>query len=142
MGRKRLITDSFQVVKKRKRDSKAKSPPREIVTVQAEPVLQDAIQPDQLETLKQFDLSWEYGPCTGITRLQRWERAKLLGLSPPAMVQELLLKYREDSVIMHRNIKALERVSIPLKTYSLLSTTHMLYSLVAKSPSSRPESAE
>ncbi|XP_066489190.1 DNA polymerase delta subunit 4-like [Tiliqua scincoides] len=105
MGRKRLITDSFQVVKKRKRDSKevkeAQSPPHETVTVQEESVLQDAIQPDQLETLKQFDLSWEYGPCTGITRLQRWERAESLGLSPPATVRELLLKHREDSIIMH-----------------------------------------
>lgn len=105
MGRKRLITDSFQVVKKRKRESKevkgTQSPSHETVTIQAESVLQDVIQPDQLETLKQFDLTWEYGPCTGITRLQRWERAKSLGLSPPAMVQELLLKHRDNSIIMH-----------------------------------------
>ncbi|XP_061465527.1 DNA polymerase delta subunit 4 [Rhineura floridana] len=104
MGRKRLITDSFQVVKKRKRDKEAKkaqSPLHETVTVQTESLLQDAAQPDQLEMLKQFDLSWQYGPCTGITRLQRWERAELLGLNPPAMVQELLQKHRDNPLVMY-----------------------------------------
>lgn len=27
--------------------------------------------------------SYEYGPCIGVTRLERWERAVALGLSPP-----------------------------------------------------------
>ncbi|XP_033014918.1 DNA polymerase delta subunit 4 isoform X2 [Lacerta agilis] len=102
MGRKRLITDSFQVVKKRKRDSKetkkAQSPLHDTVIVQA---VQDAAHPDQLETLKQFDLSWQYGPCTGITRLQRWERAELLGLHPPAMVRELLEKHNKDPLVTY-----------------------------------------
>ncbi|XP_034981516.2 DNA polymerase delta subunit 4 [Zootoca vivipara] len=102
MGRKWLITDSFQVVKKRKRDSKetkkAQSLLHDTVTVQA---VQDAAHPDQLETLKQFDLSWQYGPCTGITRLQRWERAQLLGLNPPAMVRELLEKHNKDPLVTY-----------------------------------------
>uniref|UniRef100_A0A674JQS2 DNA polymerase delta 4, accessory subunit n=1 Tax=Terrapene triunguis TaxID=2587831 RepID=A0A674JQS2_9SAUR len=55
----------------------------------------------QLEMLKQFDLSWEYGPCTGITRLQRWERAKSLGLSPPLTVRETLLEHEGDPSFMH-----------------------------------------
>ncbi|XP_053142954.1 DNA polymerase delta subunit 4 [Hemicordylus capensis] len=105
MGRrKRLITDSFQVVKKKRDCKKSKvvqSPPHDTVTVQPESIQQDAIQPEQLETLKQFDLSWEYGPCTGITRLQRWERANLLGLNPPASVQALLLKYNELPIITY-----------------------------------------
>ncbi|XP_060117883.1 DNA polymerase delta subunit 4 isoform X2 [Heteronotia binoei] len=102
MDRKRLITDSFQVVKKKKRGSKevkAQSPLCE--RVQTEALLQDAVQPDQVELLKQFDLSWEFGPCTGITRLQRWERAELLGLSPPTTVRELLLKYKGNPTVMH-----------------------------------------
>ncbi len=33
-----------------------------------------------------FDLSYEYGPCVGVTRLERWERALALGLNPPAEV--------------------------------------------------------
>ncbi|XP_054827887.1 DNA polymerase delta subunit 4 [Eublepharis macularius] len=103
MGRKHLITDSFQVVKKRRRNSKevkkAQSSP--CGTVQAEALLLDAVQPDQVEMLKQFDLSWEFGPCTGITRLQRWERAELLGLNPPVAVRELLLKFKGNPSIMH-----------------------------------------
>ncbi|XP_042325658.1 DNA polymerase delta subunit 4 isoform X2 [Sceloporus undulatus] len=70
-------------------------------TVQAESPLQDTAQPDQVELLKQFDLSWQYGPCTGITRLQRWERAELLGLSPPATVKELLLKHNQDPLVIY-----------------------------------------
>ncbi|XP_044294105.1 DNA polymerase delta subunit 4 isoform X2 [Varanus komodoensis] len=105
MGRRRLITDSFQVVKKRKRGNKkvqeGQSPPLDKVIVQAECLPQDAAQPEELELLKQFDLSWKYGPCTGITRLQRWERADSLGLGPPAAVQELLLKYNRDPVVTH-----------------------------------------
>uniref|UniRef100_A0A6J0ULX4 DNA polymerase delta subunit 4 isoform X1 n=2 Tax=Pogona vitticeps TaxID=103695 RepID=A0A6J0ULX4_9SAUR len=101
MGRKRLITDSFQVVKKRKRDCKEvkenQSPLHaDAAAVETESSLQDAAQTDEVELLKQFDLSWQYGPCTGITRLQRWERAELLGLSPPITVRELLLKYKMD----------------------------------------------
>jgi hypothetical protein len=30
--------------------------------------------------------SYEYGPCVGVTRLERWERAAALGLSPPVEV--------------------------------------------------------
>lgn len=40
--------------------------------------------------LKKFDLATKYGPCIGMTRLERWERAKELGLSPPADVQKVL----------------------------------------------------
>uniref|UniRef100_A0A8D0BTN5 DNA polymerase delta 4, accessory subunit n=1 Tax=Salvator merianae TaxID=96440 RepID=A0A8D0BTN5_SALMN len=101
MGRKRLITDSFHVVKKRKRITKkekeAQSPP----SATTESFLKDTAQPDQLELLKQFDLSWQYGPCTGLTRLQRWERADSLGLDPPIIVRDLLLKYDEDPLVTY-----------------------------------------
>ncbi|XP_039196980.1 DNA polymerase delta subunit 4 isoform X2 [Crotalus tigris] len=102
MDRKRLITDSFQVVKKkrgRKERKEAQSPPQDLV--QAESHLQDTAPSDQLEILKQFDLSWQYGPCTGITRMQRWERAKFLGLNPPTTVWDLLLKYNKDPFVMN-----------------------------------------
>ncbi|KAI0296546.1 DNA polymerase delta, subunit 4-domain-containing protein [Multifurca ochricompacta] len=41
--------------------------------------------------LRVFDLSYEYGPCIGVTRLERWERAEALGLDPPAEVREILV---------------------------------------------------
>lgn len=36
-----------------------------------------------------FIRSYEYGPCIGVTRLERWNRAEALGLSPPPEVRLL-----------------------------------------------------
>jgi DNA polymerase delta subunit 4 len=44
------------------------------------------------ELLRQFDMILKYGPCVGITRSVRWERAKQLGLDPPERVNEILKK--------------------------------------------------
>jgi DNA polymerase delta subunit 4 len=41
--------------------------------------------------LRIFDLSYQYGPCIGVSRLERWERASALGLHPPTEVHEILL---------------------------------------------------
>jgi len=41
--------------------------------------------------LRVFDLSYQYGPCIGVSRLERWERASALGLNPPNEVHEILL---------------------------------------------------
>ncbi|KAJ7580157.1 DNA polymerase delta, subunit 4-domain-containing protein [Mycena floridula] len=37
-----------------------------------------------------FDLSYQYGPCTGYSRLERWNRAEALGLKPPVEIKEIL----------------------------------------------------
>ncbi|KAF8201122.1 DNA polymerase delta, subunit 4-domain-containing protein [Mycena galopus ATCC 62051] len=42
------------------------------------------------EILRAFDLSYEYGPCIGVTRLERWERATALGLHPPVEIHDIL----------------------------------------------------
>ncbi|KAF9530337.1 DNA polymerase delta, subunit 4-domain-containing protein [Crepidotus variabilis] len=42
------------------------------------------------EILRVFDNSHEYGPCVGMTRLERWERADALGLNPPKEIYEIL----------------------------------------------------
>ncbi|KAF8997915.1 DNA polymerase delta, subunit 4-domain-containing protein, partial [Cyathus striatus] len=42
------------------------------------------------EILRIFDLSYQYGPCVGVTRLERWERAYALGLDPPSEIKEIL----------------------------------------------------
>ncbi|XP_037329009.1 DNA polymerase delta subunit 4 [Pungitius pungitius] len=85
-----LITDSFKVVKKAgnraKREKKPSAPP-----AQEEPETA-TVQEEELQRLQQFDLDWRFGPCTGISRLQRWERAKLHGLSPPEEIRYLLLQ--------------------------------------------------
>ena len=40
--------------------------------------------------LRNFDLEIRFGPCIGLSRLQRWRRAERWGLDPPAKVLELL----------------------------------------------------
>ncbi|XP_061370490.1 uncharacterized protein LOC133313171 [Gastrolobium bilobum] len=40
--------------------------------------------------LREFDINMIYGPCVGLTRLQRWERAQKLGLNPPHQIENLL----------------------------------------------------
>ncbi|KAK4732729.1 hypothetical protein R3W88_025717 [Solanum pinnatisectum] len=42
------------------------------------------------EVLRQFDMNMVYGPCLGMNRLDRWERAKKLGMNPPTDVERLL----------------------------------------------------
>ncbi|KAI9847641.1 MAG: hypothetical protein M1838_000817 [Thelocarpon superellum] len=41
--------------------------------------------------LRHFDLSSQYGPCVGIARRKRWNRAQSLGLRPPIEVLAVLL---------------------------------------------------
>ncbi|KAG0320003.1 hypothetical protein BG000_003720 [Podila horticola] len=67
----------------------------EVNTRSVSVVLESIHQEDLTETekvLRQFDLTSKYGPCTDITRLERWERASLLGLKPPQEIKDTLLK--------------------------------------------------
>ncbi|KAH0836790.1 DNA polymerase delta, subunit 4-domain-containing protein [Lanmaoa asiatica] len=43
------------------------------------------------QMLRFFDMSYEFGPCIGMTRLERWERAESFGLNPPVEVRDILL---------------------------------------------------
>ncbi|KAF4992516.1 hypothetical protein FGRMN_7115 [Fusarium graminum] len=42
--------------------------------------------------LRYFDVSSQYGPCIGMSRMKRWKRADRLGLQPPIEVLAVLLK--------------------------------------------------
>ncbi|CCX07403.1 DNA polymerase delta, subunit 4-domain-containing protein [Pyronema domesticum] len=42
--------------------------------------------------LRHFDLSSQYGPCIGISRVARWRRAEVLGLKPPMEVLAVALE--------------------------------------------------
>ncbi|KAF3929644.1 hypothetical protein ABW20_dc0108488 [Dactylellina cionopaga] len=44
------------------------------------------------KVLRHFDLSSQYGPCTGISRFKRWNRADRFGLEPPIEVLAVMLK--------------------------------------------------
>lgn len=53
------------------------------------PLSQNEID-DARELLRQFDMTYKYGPCVGIGRTFRWERAQNFGLDPPTKAIELL----------------------------------------------------
>uniref|UniRef100_A0A2R8N1Y4 DNA polymerase delta 4, accessory subunit n=1 Tax=Callithrix jacchus TaxID=9483 RepID=A0A2R8N1Y4_CALJA len=62
MGRKRLITDSYPVVKRREDPaghSKGELAPE--LGEELQPPEEDEVE---LQLLRQFDLAWQYGPCT------------------------------------------------------------------------------
>ncbi|KAG7275233.1 hypothetical protein CRUP_034823 [Coryphaenoides rupestris] len=91
--KRRLITDSFKMIKKARieHEKQPRTPPQK----EAESSTM-AEQEKKLQRLKQFDLDLKYGPCTGISRLQRWERAQLHGLNPPQEIKELLMHTNND----------------------------------------------
>ncbi|XP_069866087.1 DNA polymerase delta subunit 4-like isoform X1 [Dipodomys merriami] len=93
MGRKRLITDSYPVVKNREGPAGHKEALASELGEEPPPPSEEEVA---LELLRQFDLAWQYGPCTGITRLQRWHRAEQLGLEPPPEVRQVLKAHPED----------------------------------------------
>uniref|UniRef100_A0A3P9QH15 DNA polymerase delta 4, accessory subunit n=1 Tax=Poecilia reticulata TaxID=8081 RepID=A0A3P9QH15_POERE len=70
-----LITDSFKVLKKTRRGGKRKKSPTPPPALQGEAAIE---------------------LCFGISRMQRWERAKLHGLNPPEEIKELLLQTLDD----------------------------------------------
>ncbi|KAJ3054984.1 hypothetical protein HK097_000130 [Rhizophlyctis rosea] len=43
-----------------------------------------------LHMLKDFDLNYQYGPCVGLSRLERWQRAMKLDLEPPEILGKVL----------------------------------------------------
>ncbi|EST06463.1 DNA polymerase delta, subunit 4 [Kalmanozyma brasiliensis GHG001] len=42
------------------------------------------------QILRVFDLDPNYGPCMGMSRLERWQRAKELDLDPPQEIHDIL----------------------------------------------------
>ncbi|EDQ91825.1 uncharacterized protein MONBRDRAFT_5881 [Monosiga brevicollis MX1] len=46
--------------------------------------------------LRQFDLDMTFGPCVGVSRRERWERADAFGLNPPKAVLRLLENHPQD----------------------------------------------
>lgn len=61
----------------------------EILAAKRTPLLHT--KPDAIDViLRDFDLKGAYGPCVGITRQQRYDRASRLGLRPPKEVGLIL----------------------------------------------------
>ena len=65
--------------------------------VQVDPALLKGTPKADEVALRQFDLQTRYGPVSGISRMQRWERAAELGLAPPEHVKALIMKRGENT---------------------------------------------
>ncbi|NWY90896.1 DPOD4 polymerase, partial [Loxia curvirostra] len=114
MERPRRITDSFPRRRRRGpgrppgrlKDRKDKDKDKDKTQLKVRDCPRAASQPPPdpalMEMLRRFDLSWEYGPCSGITRLQRWERAQELGLSPPGPIRDALLEHGDNPDVTYR----------------------------------------
>ncbi|CAL5213736.1 unnamed protein product [Lathyrus oleraceus] len=63
--------------------------PPALTSRNGKPDLQDECSESE-SVLRQFDMNTVYGPCIGMTRLARWERAVNLGLNPPQEIERLL----------------------------------------------------
>lgn len=49
-------------------------------------------KPNTIETiLRDFDLTGKYGPCVGISRLDRYKRAVKMKMNPPPEIEKILL---------------------------------------------------
>ncbi|OWM82245.1 hypothetical protein CDL15_Pgr001819 [Punica granatum] len=55
------------------------------------------INDENEEVLRQFDMNMAYGPCLGMSRLARWERAQKLGLNPPKEIESFLKRGKVNS---------------------------------------------
>ncbi|XP_006461737.1 hypothetical protein AGABI2DRAFT_136660 [Agaricus bisporus var. bisporus H97] len=56
-----------------------------------QPLIHCTGQNEVHQILRVFDLNYDYGPCIGVTRLERWERAQAMGLNPPLEIRDILL---------------------------------------------------
>ena len=65
------------------------------LTMVSFPVHQRSLTTNE-KILRHFDLSTQYGPCIGISRMKRWKRAEGLGLNPPVEVMAVLLREQEE----------------------------------------------
>ena len=56
-----------------------------------------------------FDRAQQFGPCNGLTRMERWERAERFKLSPPTIVK-LCIEHYDLGIPIDRNLTAQETV--------------------------------
>ncbi|XP_071946570.1 DNA polymerase delta subunit 4-like [Antedon mediterranea] len=97
------VTDYFSV--KKGHESKLSKKPKS--QVKHVPKITESQQTDsnkhaeklhqkQLNVLRTFDMKWEYGPCVGVSRLERWQHADQHNLNPPLAIKKLIEDHSTD----------------------------------------------
>ncbi|ODM95179.1 DNA polymerase delta subunit 4 [Orchesella cincta] len=58
---------------------------------------------EQLDLMRNFDINPNYGPCRGISRLERYERAKKFNLQPVPddVVKKILDEHEKEDAFQH-----------------------------------------
>ncbi|CAB4432064.1 unnamed protein product [Rhizophagus irregularis] len=77
--------------------SNVESEPEELVEIQPKLTFHDENYTPIDKLLHAFDLNYKFGPCIGLTRLERWERAHRIGLDPPEEVRDVLTSEAKNS---------------------------------------------
>ncbi|XP_053306573.1 DNA polymerase delta subunit 4 isoform X2 [Spea bombifrons] len=109
MDKKQRVTDCFQVVRDGKKRMTTPNRGKPAVHAKGKPGEPPTKQKSEtnslsaLEKLREFDLNWHFGPCSGITRLERWQRAQELKLSPPETIRQILLNHPSDPAYQYRD---------------------------------------
>lgn len=57
-----------------------------------------------VKLLNLFDMKVEYGPCTGLTRLDRWKRAKKLHKDPPELIERVLISLGDVDIYKYSSL--------------------------------------
>jgi len=92
-----LITDTFKQAKSR--PGKSTQHKKQVDSKKDQDVKKTRSSTDKkgdeqlssdIEVLRDFDLQLDYGPCIGIARLERWDRAEKFGLNPPMQVRKII----------------------------------------------------
>ncbi|KAG2428011.1 hypothetical protein HXX76_011997 [Chlamydomonas incerta] len=76
---------------KRKALEDATPAPEVLARSQGEGAVSRADLSQDEQKLRKFDLTTKFGPCAGISRLERWERASKFGLGPPEEVRAIIM---------------------------------------------------
>jgi DNA polymerase delta subunit 4 len=101
------IKDHLKVLKDSKAASKKPSSKgakqKEVQQVEASQEPTDSHITDTEKTLRLFDLTGKFGPCSGMTRMERWERAASFRLEPPQEVKDILDRLPKGDRL-HQNI--------------------------------------
>jgi len=71
-------------------DPNLRSAAKRIETKREAPFVHQESQNTLHTILRDFDLTPRYGPCVGISRLDRYRRAEKMGLKPPIEVLQIL----------------------------------------------------
>ncbi|XP_028396560.1 DNA polymerase delta subunit 4-like [Dendronephthya gigantea] len=95
------ITDTFAVVKKSEAVKKKTTPRKSKDQVKTNADQKPKVYPaakdvSDLKILRNFDLRCEFGPCIGISRLERWTRAETYDLNPPEEVKKIIEEHPND----------------------------------------------